>query len=129
MVAADGKVNIDQAILVAPKVLDLDLHLIELTAFVKRAKILGVFRSDADPPGGFRKRSLPHRLARQPKLEEAELRCVYETVAGKSPMQLKFPFALWTAAMVRNLMARQFRVQLSYNSVCRLLGQMGWNVQ
>ena len=44
-------------------------------------------------------------------------------------MQLKFPFALWTAAMVREMIAKQFRVRLSHSSVCRLLGQMGLSVQ
>lgn len=69
------------------------------------------------------------RGGRRPKLDATELRWVYETVVEKSPMQLKFPFALWTATMVRELIARQFGVDLSYSSVCRLLGQMGLSVQ
>ena len=62
------------------------------------------------------------RGGRRPKLDSTELRWVYETVVEKSPMQLKFPFALWTVEIVRELIARQFRVQLSYSSVCRLFG-------
>ncbi len=85
---------------------------------------LALYRS-----GGWGSLDARKRGGRRPKLDGTQLRWVYETVAEKSPMQLKFPFALWTAAMVRELIARQFRVRLSYSSVCRLLGQMGLSVQ
>lgn len=54
---------------------------------------------------------------------------VYDTVTLKSPMQLKFAFALWTARMVGELISRRFHVTLSRASVCRLLGQMGLTPQ
>ena len=53
------------------------------------------------------------------------MKWVYETVATKTPLQIQFPFALWTAAMVRQLIRSQFSVKLSHSSVCRLLNQLG----
>ena len=79
--------------------------------------------------GGWGRLDARKRGGRRPKLDATQLRFVYETVVEKSPMQLQFPFALWTAAMVRELIARQFGVSLSYSSVCRLLGEMGFSVQ
>ena len=85
---------------------------------------LALYRS-----GGWGKLDARKRGGRRPKLDGEELKWVYDTVVEKSPMQLKFPFALWTAAMVREMIAKQFRVRLSHSSVCRLLGQMGLSVQ
>lgn len=79
--------------------------------------------------GGWGRLDARKRGGRRWKLDGTELRWVYETVVEKSPMQLKFPFALWTGAMVRELMARQLGVRLGYSSVCRRLGPMGWSVQ
>jgi transposase len=45
------------------------------------------------------------------------------------PRQLRFPFALWTRDMVRELIRREFQVQLSAVSVGRLLGQLGLSPQ
>jgi transposase len=50
-------------------------------------------------------------------------------VANKNPLQLKFPFALWTAAMVQTLIAERYKVKLSHSSVCRLLHQLGLSAQ
>ena len=85
---------------------------------------LALYRS-----GGWGKLDARKRGGRRPKLAGEELKWVYDTVVEKSPMQLKFPFGLWTAAMVREMIAKQFRVRLSHSSVCRLLGQMGLSVQ
>ena len=38
------------------------------------------------------------------------MRWIYTTVSGKSPLQLKFPFALWTAAMIQTLIRDRFGV-------------------
>jgi len=45
-------------------------------------------------------------------------------VAGKDPRQLQFPFGLWTRAVLRGLIKREFGVALSGVSVGRLLRTM-----
>src|SRR5262249_20692482 len=54
---------------------------------------------------------------------------IYRTLSSMSPQQLKFPFALWTAAMVQTLIAERYKVKLSHSSVCRLLHQLGLSPQ
>jgi len=66
---------------------------------------------------------------RPPKLDGAQLRRVYQLVAGSDPRQLKFEFALWTRDMIRELIRREFGVALSAVSVGRLLTTMGLSPQ
>jgi len=69
------------------------------------------------------------RGGRPPNLDGRALRWIYNTLTNKSPQQLKFPFALWTAAMVQTLIAERYKVRLSHSSVCRLLHQLGLSAQ
>jgi transposase len=64
-----------------------------------------------------------------PKLTGKQLRKIYSLVVGIDPRQLKFEFALWTRGMVRELIMREFRVQLSEVSVGRLLKKLGLSPQ
>lgn len=66
---------------------------------------------------------------RPAKLNGKQLRWVYKTVIGKNPLQLKFPFALWTRAMVKELVQREFGVNLSVVSVGRMLKKLGFTPQ
>jgi transposase len=66
---------------------------------------------------------------RPPKLTGAQLQRVYTLVVGNDPRQLRFAFALWTRAMVRDLIRREFGVGLSEVSVGRLLRKLGLSPQ
>ena len=63
------------------------------------------------------------------KLSETQKKKIFDIVTMKSPDQLKFPFALWTLAMVRQLIIDQFQVVLSEVSVGRLLKDLGLTPQ
>ena len=66
---------------------------------------------------------------RPPKLSGNALQKIYRMVVGKDPRQLKFPFALWTRGMVRELIRRELDVRLSDVSVGRLLHKLGLSPQ
>lgn len=65
----------------------------------------------------------------KPKLSGKQLGWLFETIVGKNPLQLKLPFALWTRAMVRELIKREFGIRLSEVSVGRLLKKLGFTPQ
>ena len=66
---------------------------------------------------------------RPPSLSGAQLQRIYPLVVGNDPRQLQFGFALWTRAMVRELIGREFSVPLSEVSVGRLLPKLGLSPQ
>lgn len=66
---------------------------------------------------------------RPPKLNARAMKWIYETIVSKTPLQLKFAFALWTRAIIRTLINRKFKIELSLKSVGKLLAQLGLSVQ
>jgi len=74
----------------------------------------------------LRSRKAPGKV---PKLRGEDLKKIYRLVVGKDPRQLKFEFALWTRAMVKELIEREFGVNLSEVSVGRLLKKLGLSPQ
>jgi transposase len=74
----------------------------------------------------LRARPVPGRPS---KLQGAQLRHLYALIVGTDPRQLGFKFALWTRAMVGDLIRREFDVGLSVASVGRLLRTLGLSPQ
>ena len=63
---------------------------------------------------------------RPPKLSDPQVRRIYELlVTGSDPRALRFRSALWTRALVQELIVRECGVALSRSSVGRLLGRLG----
>jgi transposase len=79
--------------------------------------------------GGWSALGAAKRGGRPPTLDAKKLQWLYNTITGKDPRQLNFPFALWTSRMVQVLIDRQFNIRLSKASVCRLLNQLGLSPQ
>ena len=65
----------------------------------------------------------------KPKLDARQMAKLAHIVRSKNPLQLNFEFALWTLAMIRELIRRQFGVHLSEVSVGRLMKRLGFTPQ
>lgn len=84
--------------------------------------------------GSFRKGGMAALAARPvpgrpSKLGPVQLSMLSSIIVGKSPTELHFKYALWTRAMIRELIWREFRVSLSESAVGRLLLRLGFTPQ
>lgn len=79
--------------------------------------------------GGWDALKTGKMTGRPKKLSARQIRWIYTTVTSKNPLQLNFPFALWTRGMIRTLIWKKYRVRLSLPSVGRLLAQLGLTCQ
>lgn len=79
--------------------------------------------------GGWDGLKAGHISGRPRKLNGKQVAWIYKAVTTKSPLQLRFSFALWTRGMIRTLINRKYGVSLSLASVGRLLAQMGLTCQ
>ena len=64
-----------------------------------------------------------------PKPDAKQLAKLAKIVREKDPRQLQFDYALWTLAMIREVIRRQLRVSLSEVSVGRLMKRLGFTPQ
>jgi transposase len=79
--------------------------------------------------GGWSALNARKRGGRRPRLDADALAWIYKTVTGGDPRQFKFPFALWTSAILRKVIRRELGIELSRASICRLLNQLGLSAQ
>lgn len=63
------------------------------------------------------------------KLTGPNLRWLFKTVTTKNPLQLQFPYALWTREMIKEMIARKYGIKLNVTSVGRLLKKLGLSCQ
>ncbi len=63
------------------------------------------------------------------KLSGKQMAKLAKIIREKSPLQLKFEYALWTRAMIRQVILKQFDVRLSEVSVGRLMRRLGFSPQ
>ena len=79
--------------------------------------------------GGWHALKSGKKSGRPRKLEGRQIRWVYNLITEGDPRQLKFPFALWTRALISKAIKDEFSVKLSESSVGRLLRQLGLSNQ
>jgi transposase len=79
--------------------------------------------------GGIKALKARPLLGRPLTMSGAKLRWIFKTVTTKNPLQLKFPFALWTREMVKELIERKYGIKLSVISAGRLLKKLGLSCQ
>lgn len=68
-------------------------------------------------------------MGRPPKLSGQQMQELARIVRTENPLQLKFEYALWTLAMVRELIRERFGVRLSEVSVGRIMKRLGFTPQ
>jgi len=66
---------------------------------------------------------------RPPKLNAKQMAWLAKAIREKNPLQLNFPFALWTLEMIRQLIRERFDVRLSEVSVGRIMRTLGFSPQ
>jgi transposase len=76
--------------------------------------------------GALQAKPLPGRPR---KITGAQMRSLYRAIAGQTPAQHRFEFALWTLRLVPWFLYDEFGLKLSRASVSRLLRQMGLSCQ
>ena len=99
------------------------------------AKVFGVnvrsvFRWLADYASGGQKALQAKPIPGRPqKVTPDEMRWLAKTIKDETPQQFKFEYALWTLALVGEVLAQQFGKRLSKGSVSRLMRILGFTVQ
>lgn len=79
--------------------------------------------------GGFAQLQAKKLFGRPMKLNPSQIAWLYRTVAGTTPLQHRFEFALWTIRLVQWLIHDECRIKLSRSSVHRLMRQLGLSCQ
>ena len=89
-----------------------------------------VFRWLAAFAGGGQKALLAKPIPGRPaKLDATQMAWIARTVRENSPQQLEFEFGLWTLKLIRELIRRQFGVELSTATAHRVMKLLGFSAQ
>ena len=64
----------------------------------------------------------PQLTARPVMIKAAQVRWLYRAIAGKSLMQFRFKFPLWTREMIGALLWEKYRLRLSLASITPFRG-------
>lgn len=73
-------------------------------------------------------RTVP-KSGRTPKLNATQMQQLASIVRHRNPLQYAFEFALWTRALIREVIRKEFNVRLTEVSVGRLLRRLGMSPQ
>jgi len=79
--------------------------------------------------GGIKALQAKRINGRPPLLLPKQLRKLYLAIANEDPRQYKFPFALWTVTIIREVILKVFKVRMSEVSVWRTLKKLGLTPQ
>lgn len=79
--------------------------------------------------GGLAALSTKFASGRPTILSDDQMLKLYSWIAGNNPRQLSFGVALWTRKIIRELIQRQFSVDLSLVTVGRILKKLGMSPQ
>src|SRR5260370_9563896 len=74
--------------------------------------------------GGFAQLKAKKLFGRPMKLNPSQIAWLYRTVAGTTPLQHRFVFALWTIKLVQWLIYDEWKIKLSRPSIHRLMRQL-----
>lgn len=69
------------------------------------------------------------RSGRPAKVTAEEMRWIARVVREQSPQQMKFPYALWTLSLIRELIRRHLGKSLALASVSRIMKLLGFSAQ
>lgn len=99
------------------------------------AEFLGVSRSSVFEwqkkyrEGGLASLSTRFASGRPTFLSDEQMLTLRSFIVGRDPRQFSFGVALWTRTIVRDLVRRQFDVQVSLSTVGRVLKKLGLSAQ
>ena len=79
--------------------------------------------------GGYDALREGHRSGRPRRVNAEVMQWLYDAITLGDPRQYQLPFCLWTLALVRQVLKREFGIELSKSAVSRLLGHLGLSPQ
>lgn len=79
--------------------------------------------------GGFARLKAKKLFGRPMKLNPSQIAWLYRTIAGTTPLQHRFEFALWTIKLVQWLIYDEWKIKFSRSSIHRLMRHLGLSCQ